>query len=237
VSIKERKLALITALQRASVDFRERLDDLKAYANDLRRRPDLVWLLLIQSAATHGSSRGWEGLRADRKALASIRYSALAPLQSPARRTRLLKALKSSKVRMPNTKANSLARNVTILSELGGVHAATNTMLTIGTRDDKVKFITQFYGIGEKYGRNIWMDIYDPAFRNSVAVDARLKKIAAALGYDYSKYKYEDYERLFVAIASEAGIEPWAVDRLLYMYTEHFMYVIQGKPDAPASVA
>ncbi len=237
MSLKQRRAILVASLKETVPAMKRRVEDAKASGMGLRRRADLLWLLLVQSAATHGNSRGWAGLCADSNAMASIAYSVLAPLRWHARRSQLLKALKQGKVRMPAVKAKRLASNVTLIARRGGVRAATKSMLALQGQESKLKFIREFEGIGEKYGRNIWMDIYDPSFRNCIAVDDRVKKIAGALGFKRKGLRYADYERFFVSIAADAALEPWELDRLLYYYTDHFLYVIRGKPRAPQSVA
>jgi len=68
------------------------------------------------------------------------------------------------------------------------------------------------------------MDIYDPSFRDTVALDVRARKITDALGYSFQSY--EEEERFFQEIAKKAGREPWEVDRLLYQFNDHFRGVI-----------
>ena len=65
-----------------------------------------------------------------------------------------------------------------------------------------------------KYGRNMWMDVRDPDFMRSIAIDQRLMKVAAALGISSSDY--DELEAFFVSVADDLGISPWGLDRLLY---------------------
>ena len=76
-------------------------------------------------------------------------------------------------------------------------------------------------GIGEKYARNIWLDVYHPDFHNNVAIDDRIKKITQALGYSFGNY--QDHEKFYLDIARESGINGWELDRLLYNYTDYFL--------------
>ena len=43
-------------------------------------------------------------------------------------------------------------------------------------------FSREFKGIGAKYSRNIMMDTYHPEFRDSIAIDQRIKKVSRTLG-------------------------------------------------------
>lgn len=224
-SLEVERALLVAALKNLPALMRHRLEELKAHADELRRRPDLLWFLLLQSAATQGNSRGWAGLCGDPETLRSVDYSALEPLSPEDREARLLAALRKAKVRMPSIKAPRLAENIQRIAEMGGVEEATKRMLSLPTQDEKLRFMRSFAGIGEKYGRNVWMDIYDPAFRNSIAVDERIKKIAGALGFKITGY--QQAEAFFCDIAAEAGVEPWELDRLLYNFTDHFLGVLR----------
>jgi hypothetical protein len=151
-----------------------------------------------------------------------VAYPELAELGRKKREAKLLSALRKAKVRMQTLKARELAANVDqIKKELDGVEEATRRMLGLGSREEKYQFMRSFDGIGEKYGRNVWMDIYDKDFRDTIAVDQRLKKVARALGFTGKRYK--EAEDFYRAISQEAGLEPWALDRLLYNFTKYFL--------------
>jgi hypothetical protein len=68
-----------------------------------------------------------------------------------------------------------------------------------------------FMGSGDKYARNIWMDVYDEDFRNAIAVDERIKAVTRALGFAFKRYR--DHEAFYCSVATEAGLEPWELDR------------------------
>lgn len=53
---------LIALLRHPTPAVREQLDSLKASATKDHDRPDFVWHFLLQSFATMGNSRGWQGL-------------------------------------------------------------------------------------------------------------------------------------------------------------------------------
>ena len=223
-TVARNRARLVAALADMPEYMRDRLQELKAGSEALRKRPDLLWYLLLQSAATQGNSRGWAGLCGSPETLKSVAYHKLAPLSRAGREEILLAALRKAKVRMPARKAPWLAKNLARIAELGGVEMATQEMLSLPTRSEKFRFMLQFDGIGEKYGRNVWMDIYDPSFRSTVAVDERLKKVAKALGFTGTEYR--EVETFYCAIAKDADLEPWELDRTLYNFTDHFLRVI-----------
>ena len=68
------------------------------------------------------------------------------------------------------------------------------------------------------------IDAYHPDFRDTMAIDLRIRKITEALGYSFKTY--EEEERLYQDIAKEADLQGWEVDRLLYEYTDRFLSAI-----------
>ena len=62
-------------------------------AKELRQRVDVVWRLLLQSAATMGNSRGWKGLFGAFDAVGAIRQDLRVSYMEP--------ILQTASVRMP----------------------------------------------------------------------------------------------------------------------------------------
>jgi len=81
-----------------------------------------------------------------------------------------------------------------------------------------------FPGIGPKYARNIMMDVYHEDFRDSIAVDSRLKKISKTLNLKFDTYQEE--EQFFLGAAHEASLEGWELDRLIYNHLEEFLELL-----------
>ncbi|HEY3853400.1 MAG TPA: hypothetical protein VGO67_03290 [Verrucomicrobiae bacterium] len=77
-----------------------------------------------------------------------------------------------------------------------------------------------FSGIGDKYARNIMMDVYHPEFRDSIAVDARIKALSNALGVSFDSYA--DHERFYLSVAHDAGLNGWELDRLIFHFQDEF---------------
>ena len=107
---------------------------------------------------------------------------------------------------------------------MGGVAAALNRMRSLQGRMAKLAFFRQFVGIGDKYGRNIWMDLCDPDFRDSIAIDVRLQKMYPLLGVPTKNYELA--EAAMLDIASEAGLTGWELDRLLFHFPDHFLAAV-----------
>ena len=127
---------------------------------------------------------------------------------------------------MAAKKAEWLASNFQLIENAGGVKAITRHALSLATREAKYQFMDAFEGIRPKYARNVWMDIYDPLFRDAVAIDERIKSITAALGYSFRTY--DEHERFYQQLARDVRLEPWELDRLLYGFKNHFLAVVES---------
>ena len=108
--------------------------------------------------------------------------------------------------------------------ELGGPKRAKEELLAKIGPNEKMTYLRQFRGIGPKYARNIMMDVYHKDFRDSIAVDSRIKSIANDyLGLNYT---IDECEKFFLEAASEAKISGWEMDRLLYNFQNDFINMI-----------
>ena len=101
---------------------------------------------------------------------------------------------------------------------MGGLAQAREKLLAAPGRDGKIEFLKQFEGIGDKYGRDILMDCYHPEFRDSIALDVRVKSITAALGLKFDDYDAE--EAFYLDVARRADLDGWTVDRLIYTFRD-----------------
>ncbi|OLE54900.1 MAG: hypothetical protein AUG51_06070 [Acidobacteria bacterium 13_1_20CM_3_53_8] len=215
----KRKL-LIDLLRRKASEMQGELSALKKGSKDLKR-PDFIWHFLLQSFATMGNARGWKGLIEDQRNYVRVSFESLSELNSEKRVKVIESVLRDAKVRMPRQKAQWLSLNCDLIIEMGGLEQARYKALACVGTEAKIGFMKHFYGIGDKYARNIWMDVYHPDFRNSIAVDERIKKITMALGYTFTNYIA--HEQFYLEIAREANLQGWEVDRLLYNYKDWFL--------------
>jgi hypothetical protein len=119
---------------------------------------------------------------------------------------------------------------------MGGTRKAKERLTSIPDKDGIMKFLQEFSGIGPKYARNIMMDGYDPAFRNSIAIDLRIQKILKAVGKPFSgRADYDRAERFLAAVAGQAGIEGWDLDRLMFLYNAEILsHLVDATPDGPS---
>jgi hypothetical protein len=197
------------------------LEEKRARAAHLAGREDVLWYVLLQSMSTLQSSAGHVHIfpGPDREPLPSIAYGALQALDETARQAALRIAF--CKVRFGKIRAERLALNFEKIERMGGLNGATATMRALRGIDAKKAWITRFHGIGKKYARNFWMDIRDPDFANSIAVDSRLMSVGRILGMNTDIY--EEQERFFLDIAKDAGISGWEADRLIYNHRDELL--------------
>jgi hypothetical protein len=122
---------------------------------------------------------------------------------------------------MPDRKAEWLAEDFNRVIEMRGPEHAKELLFGLHGRDEKTKFLRGFKGIGKKYSRNLLMDIYDADFRDSIAIDQRILSISKAIGLSFKDY--EEHERFYIAVAKDAGLNGWELDRLMYQFTKEFL--------------
>lgn len=188
-------------------------DEIREWEKPPELPADWLWNALIQSLSTWGSSRGFEGLQ-DEEVAAALRYEAVAAVPGAEREDHLREWFERAKFRYPADKAAYANDNFDTIESLGGVEQATELALAQSGYEAKLAFVTRFKGVGPKYGRNLWMDVRDPDFTRSIAVDQRLKNIASAVGIDSDDY--DELETFYVVVADDLGITPWGLDRFLY---------------------
>lgn len=205
---------------------KRKLEELKGDARYLER-PDFVWVSLVESLSSMGNSRGYDGLFGDPENYKRITFEALS-LLSPEDRLRLLtETLSAATVRMPHRKAEWLATDFEEIQTMGGPAKAKAALLSESGRDAKIAFLKRFAGIGDKYSRNIFMNVYHPEFRHCIAVDSRIDSVLEELGLNELK-SYRKREQFLLEVAETAGVDGWDLDKMLY----HFKYEVLARLSA-----
>ena len=175
-------------------------------------RDDFLWEAILLSLATMGNSRGGRLVK-DGTLHSHVTYEALSKLRPNKRLSQLEGALQTAKVRMSKKKAGWLLSNFDKMVAGGGPAALKRQLEKCAGRDAKIQFLKTFRGIGNKYARNMMMDVYHPDFRDSIAYDVRLGKVAQELGL--TSRDYQEIEDFFLEAAHEAGLNGWHLDRLI----------------------
>ncbi len=215
---------LAEVIRSLALRHRDRLAELKTQST-LFEEDDFVWWSIVRSFSTMGSSRGAAGVHERRDQLT---FDTVAAHPPSARRRRIEGVLRAAKVRMPTQKAKWLLENHGRIAEMGGPVAARRALAACADRGEMILWWRQFSGIGPKYARNIMMDVHHPAFRDSIAVDARLKKVLHALGLELRPFP--EGEDFFRDAARAAEVEPWDLDRLVYNFESEVLQVLKRSP-------
>lgn len=210
---------LTTIVRDVFSKHREAIDEHRTQGALMAARPDFLWHILLQSFATMGNSRGQFGLIHNQANYQRLRYDVLAAYNDEDRRTEISEVCAIAGIRMPRKKAGWIASAFLIIRELGGPEAAKSALMAEPTKAEKEKFLMRFPGIGEKYARNIMMDIHHEQFRSSIAIDVRVGRISKALGVEFSR-PYPDHEAFYLNVADRAGMTGWELDRLLYNHAD-----------------
>ncbi len=215
---------LVRVVRELAAEKRGELEEGKKAVRDLERE-DFVWHYLLQSFATMGNSRGLKGLIEDNENYDRVTYPTLELLSAEERRKRVVEVCCAAKIRMPRKKAEFILDCFDRVSRLGGPLKAKELLLALPGRDEKIRFLREFSGIGEKYSRNMMMDVYHEDFRDSIAIDGRIKKVTERLGLSFGTYR--EHEAFYLDVARKAGVSGWELDRLLY----HCFDVVEKRLD------
>ncbi len=206
---------LVAVVRRLAAEKRGDLDKLKENHPDIAR-PDFLWHYLLQSFSTMGRSAGWHGLIGNRTNYDRVTYPALAVLPDNDRLRVAREVCRAAKVRMPDMKGDYIVGCFDRVRSMGGPEAAKTRLLAQTGREAKIRWLKAMPGIGDKYARNIMMDVYHEDFRDSIAVDARIKSVSERLGASFPSYP--SHERFYLGVAEQAGLNGWELDRLLYNF-------------------
>ena len=180
-------------------------------------RSDFIWHYLLQSFSTMGRTSGWHGLIGNKNNYQRVTYNALVALSPEDRRVQVWQVCREAGIRMPDKKADYILGCFDYVNRLGGLEITKSTLLAQPGREAKIRFLQTFPGIGPKYARNIMMDVYHEDFRDSIALDVRIKAISDSLGLSFSSYT--EHESFYLSVAKDAGINGWELDRLLFNFS------------------
>ncbi len=206
---------LVAVVRRLAAEKRADIDRHKENHADIAR-PDFLWHYLLQSFATMGRSAGWYGLIDNLANYNRVTYPALLALPDGDRLRVAREVCRAAKVRMPDLKGDYIVGCFDRIRDMGGPEASKEQLLAQPGREAKIRWLKAMPGIGDKYARNIMMDVYHEDFLVSIAVDARIKSVSERLGVSFPSYSA--HEAFYLGAAQQAGLNGWELDRLLYHF-------------------
>ena len=220
--------ALVFAIHERPAFMDKKLRSIKKAGPARAGEPDFVWKGILRCFATWGGVP--KGLDFDSR-YKQVKYADLIELPRREQKRRLKGAFWDKWGRLQNDKLKYALNNLTKIYKLGGSTSASRQALKCKGPEAKIAFMKKFDGVGDKYARNIWMDVYHPDFRDSIAVDQRLKIVLEALGRNTEKgtsKAYKEHETFFRDIAKRSGVSAWELDRLLFNFTPFFIWAIEA---------
>jgi hypothetical protein len=201
---------------------RQRIEELKSSSAARWEETDFVWEALLLSFSTWGNAGGMK-LFEDSELHTQVRFAALLQLAPSERLKKVETCLRAGNVRWAVRKAVLLIDNFERILRDGGPEAVKRELVARSGSDEKIKFLQTFRGIGKKYARNMMMDVYHEDFRQSIAIDQRIKKILTVFHRKFDDAKYDESERFLLRAAEEADLNGWELDRLLFLYTDEIV--------------
>lgn len=216
-SVAEQRLseAVERVLERTDAD--ERIEKIKNKTKQRRERSDTLWFELILSMSTWQGSGGSD-LATEEEYYSQVTYDNLLQMDEDERIPHLEEVLLEAGVNMYQKKSRYISSHVERIESMGGLEAAQEEFESKNGKEAKMEFLKQFKGIGDKYARNIGMDLFHPDFRDTIALDTRIGNVTDELDIEFESY--EEEEEFYVSVADRLGITPWELDRLLYRYTD-----------------
>lgn len=207
-----------------TTDAKERIEEQKQIAETRRERSDTLWFELVLSMSTWQGSSGSD-LATEEEYYSQVKYDKILQMPENERVQHLKEVLLDAGVNMQDKKSRYISSHVTRIESMGGLEEAQEEFESRDGKDEKMEFLKQFRGIGDKYARNIGMDLFHPDFRGTVALDTRIRNVTDELDVDSDSYEQE--EEFYVSVANRLGITPWELDRILYRYTDEVIQEIE----------
>jgi hypothetical protein len=211
---------LIATAKRLAKKERGLLESLKRERKQVKR-DDFIWHSLLTSFATMGRTTGWFGLIGNKDNYNKLDFDLLTSMSPKKRLTHIKSVCRMAKIRMPDIKAKYIFECHQQIIEWGGLMKTKMDLLRTVGRDRKINFLKRFIGIGDKYARNIMMAVYHKDFRNSIAIDSRIKDISKSWNLTFSNY--QAHEDFYLELAKKANLNGWEFDKLMYNFKSEFL--------------
>ena len=204
--------AFVTLVRQHWMNATDDLERTEAAARLMRQDPDWFWNVMVNSYCTNDGSKNLERKRA--KYGEALSWSAIASM-TPERRAEIFADLPNPRRR--SKLAPALLETFARIRDAGGPRAIATHYESLDSAKARMEFVGSFPQIGEKYRRNIPMDVYDEIVLDQAALDKRLHKLIDLIDGAPPRSPYSAREEYLRAIQRDAGIPTlWRLDRLLY---------------------
>jgi hypothetical protein len=177
----------------------------------------MLWFELILSMSTWQGSGGSD-LATEKEYYSQVTYDNLLQMGAEERIQHLEEVLLDAGVNMHKKKSRYISTHVSQIKSLGGLNSAQQEFEERDGKESKMDFLREFKGVGDKYARNIGMDIFHPDFQDTIALDTRIKGISDELSVEFNSY--EKHEQFYISVADRLDTTAWELDRILYRYAD-----------------
>ncbi len=96
----------------------------------------------------------------------------------------------------------------------GGPTTIRNQYRKLQTAEERIEFLKKIPGIGQKYARNIAMEVCDELACNHFALDHRLKTLISP--FLRRNFSYREGEEFLRSVAARLHVDARTLDRTLY---------------------
>lgn len=183
-------------------------------------QPDWPWVGFVQSFATLGGSNNLNRIQARKSDFEWNNVCAL----SDDDRKRLFLELPNPRFR---DRVASFVEQVFHRFRVAGGPAAIRREYEAA--GDRVAYLRTFPGIGEKYARNIPMDICDPVVTKRFALDHRLKRLL--FQHLQRHFNYQEGEDFLNEVARLLGTDSSSLDRVLYAQEKEIEEALRSRAE------
>lgn len=185
----------------------------------LRRQAGWAWYVFVQSYGTNGGVRSWDAFLAEGGAdliswdplfagtpgdadaaaarLDALSHRFLAPRRASRTRPALLATLRR-------------------FHAVGGPDVVARTWMGHKRTETVLGWLKTFPMIGDKYARNMCMDVSHPLILDHIALDHRIHALCDLVEGAPARIPYRSREGWLRGIAGGLGINGWYLDRLLF---------------------
>lgn len=185
----------------------------------LRERAGWAWDVFVQSYATNGGVRVWNGFLAEGGA-ELVRWDALfgdnpADVEAAAARLEAL-SHRFLTPRWADRTRPALLITFRRFHAVGGPERMARTWNGHNQPDSLLRWLKTFPMIGDKYARNMCMDVSLPLMLDHIALDHRIHALCDLVEGAPRRIPYRRREGWLRGIAGALGINGWYIDRLLF---------------------
>lgn len=215
-------------------------------APEKREQSDWTWYLFVQSYATNGGVKRWDGFVQSGRS-EEIRWGRIEQ-ESGGRLDVSLEYLNALSPQFldPWRRFGTQPALLSTLTRFWNAGGPANIALEWESKRDKadlLNYLKSYHYIGNKYSRNMCMDVADPLVLDSFAFDHRLNNILNHVSGFAEQRTYLRKERWLKEILTEIqnrnhnlrNMRCWHLDRLLFQQYDLIYQLVKNEPESTSA--